>query len=116
MSKMPILQICLTKSGYGAYFHFWLLLLIVNTLIDGFADKKTETFCQEGRVAAFSGFARIASRKLDQLDAATDLRDLSRPGNRLKALKGRRKGQWRICFEWPEGNSGPTDVEIVDYH
>ena len=47
MSKMPILQICLTKSGYGVYFHFWLLLLIVNTLIDGFADKKTETFYQE---------------------------------------------------------------------
>ena len=45
-----------------------------------------------GRVAAFSGFTRTASRKLDQLDAATDLRNLSRPGNRLKALKGRRKG------------------------
>ena len=103
---------------------FWLLLLNGNTLIDGFADKRTEAFYQRGRVAAFSGFARTASRKLDQLDAATGLRDLSRPGNRLKPLKGRRKGQWsirindqwRICFEWPEGSSGPTNVEIVDYH
>jgi plasmid maintenance system killer protein len=24
--------------------------------------------------------------------------------------------QWRICFEWPDGSSGPTNVEIVDYH
>ena len=103
---------------------FWLLLLNGNTLIDGFADKRTEAFYQGGRVAAFPGFARTASRKLDQLDAATGLRDLSRPGNRLKPLKGRRKGQWsirindqwRICFEWPEGSSGPTNVEIVDYH
>ena len=39
-------------------------------LIVGFADKRTETFYRGGRVAAFSGFARTASRKLDQLDAA----------------------------------------------
>ena len=76
-------------------------------------------------MAAFSGIARTASRKLDELDAATPgLCDLSRPGNRREALKGRRKGQWsgrdngqwRICFEWPEGSQGPTRVEIVDYH
>jgi plasmid maintenance system killer protein len=24
--------------------------------------------------------------------------------------------QWRICFEWPDGQSGPSNVEIVDYH
>ena len=24
--------------------------------------------------------------------------------------------QWRICFEWPEGSPGPSNVEIVDYH
>ena len=93
--------------------------------IVSFANKRTETFYQGGEVAAFSGFTRTASRKLDQLDAATGLRDLSRPGgNRLEALKGRRKGQWsirindqwRVRFEWPEGSPGPTDVEIVDYH
>ncbi len=47
-----------------------------------------------------------------------------RPGNRLEALKGRRRGQWsirindrwRICFKWPDRSSGPTEVEIVDYH
>jgi hypothetical protein len=24
--------------------------------------------------------------------------------------------KWRICFEWPQGATGPSDVEIVDYH
>ena len=93
-------------------------------MIVGFAGKKTEGFYRGRRVAAFSGFARTASRKLDRLDAAMGLRDLARPGNRLEALKGRRKGQWsiqindrwRICFEWPEGSPGPASVEIVDYH
>jgi len=63
--------------------------------------------------------------KLDRLDAATLLRDLSAlPGNRFEALSGDREGQysirindqWRICFEWPEGSKGPVNVEIVDYH
>lgn len=93
-------------------------------MIVGFADRKTKAFYSGRRVAAFSRFARTASRKLDQLDAATRLGDLARPGNRLQALKGRRKGQWsirindqwRICFKWPEGSQGPTQVEIVDYH
>jgi proteic killer suppression protein len=24
--------------------------------------------------------------------------------------------QRRICFEWPGGQTGPSNVEIVDYH
>jgi proteic killer suppression protein len=53
------------------------------------------------------------------------LADLARlPGNGLEALKGDRLGQysirinlqWRICFEWPEGEQNPKNVEIVDYH
>ena len=95
-----------------------------SVVILGFSDRKTEAFYEGRRIAAFSRFARTASRKLDQLDAATSLGDLARPGNRLEALKGRRKGQWsirindqwRICFKWPDGSPGPTEVEIVDYH
>ena len=79
---------------------------------------------QRTKGCAFSGFARTASRKLDQLDAATGLRDLARPGNRLDRLKGDRRGQWsmrindqwRICFEWRDESPGPTKVQIVDYH
>ena len=93
-------------------------------MIGGFSDRKTEAFYGGRRIAAFFGFPRTASRKLDQLDAARSLRDLARPGNHLEALKGRRKGQWsirindqwRICFKWPQGSPGPTEVEIVDYH
>ena len=93
-------------------------------MIASFSDRRTAAFHEGRRVAAFSGFARSASRKLDQLDAATKLGDLARPGNNLQALKGQRKGQWairineqwRICFEWPNGSLGPTAVEIVDYH
>ena len=93
-------------------------------MIASFRDKRTEAFYRGERLAAFSGFARTAERKLDQLDAATALGDLARSGNRLEALRGNREGQWsirvndqwRVCFAWPKGASGPEDVEIVDYH
>ncbi|MBI3706792.1 MAG: type II toxin-antitoxin system RelE/ParE family toxin, partial [Proteobacteria bacterium] len=51
------------------------------------------------------------------------LNDLAaRPGNRLEALKGNRKGrysirindQWRVCREFHDSNA--ENVEIVDYH
>ena len=53
-------------------------------------------------------------------EALTDL--ASPPGNRLEALKGDLAGlhslrindRWRILFRWTD--SGPTDVEIRDYH
>jgi proteic killer suppression protein len=67
--------------------------------------------------------AKIALRKLDMIDAAELIGDLtSPPANRLEALKGNRKGQhsirindqFRICFRWEK--DGVQDVEIVDYH
>jgi proteic killer suppression protein len=57
------------------------------------------------------------------LHAASSLKDLSAyRGNRLEALLGKRKGQysirindqWRICFEWKNGDA--FEVEIADYH
>jgi proteic killer suppression protein len=93
-------------------------------VILSFRDKRTRDFADGRRVKAFDGIPRPAEMKLDQLDAATSMRDLALPGNRLEALKGSRKGQhsirvndqWRLCFEWPEGSPGPRNVEIVDYH
>ena len=67
--------------------------------------------------------ARVAQRKLQQVHAACELRDLAVfPGNRLEALAGDRRGQhsirindqYRICFVWRDGDA--YDVEIVDYH
>ena len=66
---------------------------------------------------------KIAARKLDQLDSVTALSELRiPPKNKLEALSGDRKGQhsirindqYRICFVWTD--SGPDQVEIVDYH
>ncbi len=93
-------------------------------MIASYRDKRTRDFAEGKRVKAFDGIRRKAELKLDQLDAATAIRDLDLPGNRLEALKGDRKGQysirindqWRICFAWPDKSSGPTIVEIVDYH
>ena len=93
-------------------------------MIVSFRDKRTREFAAGKRVKAFAGFERQAEMKLDQLEAAMSLIDLDLPGNRLKALKGDRQGQysirindqWRICFEWPKGSPGPVNVEIVDYH
>lgn len=58
------------------------------------------------------------------MEGAADLLDAlrSRPGNRLEALKGNLAGkhsirindQRRIVFRWT--NTGPEEVEIVDYH
>lgn len=57
------------------------------------------------------------------LDVAATLDDLRvPPGNRLEKLSGDRKGQhsirindqYRICFQWRDGNV--HEVEITDYH
>jgi toxin HigB-1 len=94
-------------------------------MIVSYRDKKTERFAAGENVKEFSGFARQAETRLDRLEAARSLQDLGAlPGNRLEALKGDRAGQysirindqWRICFEWPEGSTGPVNVEIADYH
>ncbi len=47
-----------------------------------------------------------------------------RPRLHLEKLKADREGQfsirinlqWRVCFVWRDGESGPSEVEIVDYH
>lgn len=61
---------------------------------------------------------KIATRKLDQLDSATVLDELSvPPGNHLEALAGDRVGQYsirinnqyRICFVWT--NPGLTKLK-----
>jgi proteic killer suppression protein len=78
---------------------------------------------QGGPSSAPAKLWSLASRKLDAIDQAGDVGDLRvPPGNRLEALRGDRDGQhsirinnqYRICFRWTE--SGPDEVEIVDYH
>jgi proteic killer suppression protein len=94
-------------------------------VIVSYRGKRTRDFAAGKRVKAFFGFERPARLKLDRLESATSLKDLSQlPGNRFEALQGDRKGQysirindqWRICFEWLSRSLGPSNVEIVDYH
>ena len=94
-------------------------------MIRGYRDKRTEQFACGEFVAVFQSIESQAAKRLSILNAATSLDTLRRlPSNRLEALVGNRAGQysirinrqWRICFTWPEGSPGPSDVEIVDYH
>jgi toxin HigB-1 len=94
-------------------------------MIIGYKDKKTEAFARGEFVKDFQGFESQASRRLSILNAAPDLASLrALPSNRLEALRGDRIGQfsirvnqqWRICFEWRDGQPGPSHVELVDYH
>ena len=94
-------------------------------MILSYRDKQTERFAAGEFIRAFQGFESQAERRLAMLSAATSLADLrNMPSNRLEALRGDRAGQWsirinqqwRICFTWPDGALGPSDVEIVDYH
>jgi toxin HigB-1 len=94
-------------------------------MIVSYRDKLTKDFAAGKRVKTFSAIEHLARLKLDRMEAATALQDLAvLPGNRFEALAGDRKGQysirindrWRICFEWPGGSPGPSNVEIVDYH
>jgi proteic killer suppression protein len=92
-------------------------------MIRSFRDAATQRLFADEDVPRFRGIERQARRKLLIVDAANKLDDLrTPPGNRLKELKGERKGQhsirindqWRICFVWKDGAA--EDVEIVDYH
>jgi len=92
-------------------------------MIKSFRCAATQALYEKGQSKRFNSIAKVATRKLTQLDAAATLEFLrSPPGNRLEALAGGRKGQhsirindqWRLCFRWTD--VGPEDVEIVDYH
>ena len=91
--------------------------------ICSFRGADTEALFEGKSPRRFRNIERVAQRKLQMLDDATELRDLkSPPGNRLEALSRDRAGQhsirindqWRVCFVWTD--AGPENVEIVDYH
>ena len=92
-------------------------------MIQSFANPETEELFHLERSRRYSAIARVALRKLIQMNRARLLSDLAvPPGNRLEALKGDLAGfhsirindQWRILFRWTA--EGPSEVAIVDYH
>jgi proteic killer suppression protein len=93
--------------------------------IQSFKDERARAILH--RIDPGKGFPsdliRVARRKLVMLRDASALNDLRvPPGNRLEALSGDRQGQhsirvndqFRLVFTWTD--SGPADVEFVDYH
>ncbi|MGA2649269.1 MAG: type II toxin-antitoxin system RelE/ParE family toxin [Terracidiphilus sp.] len=92
-------------------------------MIQSFADEETEAVYLTGKSRQWNRISRIAARRLQAIDFASTIEDLSNPpGNRLEKLKGDRKGCWsirindqyRVCFRW-DGKDA-WDVGIVDYH
>ena len=97
-------------------------------MIVSFKDQASEDIfngqnSKASRKACPQTLWRIATRKLDLLDSVRALDELKvPPGNRLERLRGNRKGQhsirineqYRICFVWAE--SGPSNIEVTDYH
>ena len=96
-------------------------------MIVSFADEAAEALFHGERGKAIRRLPpeirSAATRKLDMLNAAREVRDLlAPPGNRLEALQGYLKGkhsirvndQWRLVFRWDSGDA--HEVEIVDYH
>jgi toxin HigB-1 len=92
-------------------------------MIRSFKCELTEALSKGRRVRQFVNIARVARRKLRQLEISGRLEDLRvPPGNHLEALQDDRSGQysirindqWPVCFRWTD--AGAEDVEIVDYH
>ncbi|MFN8493889.1 MAG: type II toxin-antitoxin system RelE/ParE family toxin [Caldilineaceae bacterium] len=93
-------------------------------MIKSFKDRETEKiFRREFSRRLPQTLQRSALRRLTFLHGARQVTDLlAPPSNQLEQLSGNRAGQysirindqWRICFEWLDGDA--YNVEIVDYH
>lgn len=93
-------------------------------MIRSFRCEETERIFSLERSKKFPpDIQQVALRKLRMLHRATSVADLRiPPANRLEKLQGNRAGlwsirvndQWRICFDWRNGDA--FDVEIIDYH
>jgi proteic killer suppression protein len=92
-------------------------------VIQSFKDADTQQLFEARSNKRWAAIKAVALRKLDQIEASSNLTDLSvPPGNRLEALKRDRAGQhsirindrYRICFTWK--TDGAHEVEVTDYH
>jgi proteic killer suppression protein len=93
-------------------------------MIISFKDKEMEKIWN-GKISAKLPFEiqPIARRKLRMINNSQNINDLRiPPGNRLEKLQGDLKNkysirindQWRIIFQWDDGNS--SEIVINDYH
>ena len=93
-------------------------------MILSFGSKETEKVWKGERVRKWPvEIQTTGRRKLRMLNNSQNISDLRIPlSNRLEKLSGNLKefysirinDQWRIIFQWEDGNA--NDVEIIDYH
>ena len=84
-------------------------------MIQSFSDKEAKKIFNRIRSRKPPpDIQQITLRKLRMLNRAVTMNDLRvPPGNRLEKLRGDREGQysirinnqWRICFEWHDGDA-----------
>jgi proteic killer suppression protein len=93
-------------------------------MISSFGDKATQRIWEGLFTRRLPvEVQQVGRRKLRMINSAQSLQDLLiPPANRLEKLKGdqskyysiRINGQWRIIFQWNQGNA--EAVQIIDYH
>ena len=92
-------------------------------MIKSFKHKGLEKYFENGSAKGIqSNHARKLRMQLAALDTAQSIEDMDIPGYRLHQLKGSRKdfwsitvnGNWRLTFEFLEGNVHILNYE--DYH
>ena len=92
-------------------------------MIKSFRHKGLRRFFETGSTAGIQvAHARKIRLELTALETAATIEDMAIPGFQLHPLKGNRKGQWsitvsgnwRITFEFRDGNTYLLDYE--DYH
>ncbi|WP_321783339.1 type II toxin-antitoxin system RelE/ParE family toxin [Paraburkholderia sp. J94] len=90
--------------------------------IVSFACRDTAALFAGRRIPRFVAIEAVAMRKLQQVHAAVTLSFLRVPGRRQEPSNGdlagsysiRINGQWRICFDFANGEA--SQVRIIDYH
>lgn len=92
-------------------------------MIKSFKHKGLERFYETGSARGIQAKHEKRLRmQLAALDTAREINDLDIPGYKLHPLKGDRKGtwaitvsgNWRLTFEFSDGNAYVLDYE--DYH
>ncbi len=92
-------------------------------MIKSFKHKGLKQYYETGSTRGIqNSHANRLRMQLAALDTALDINDLDIPGYQLHPLKGNRKGvwsisvngNWRLTFEFADGNAYVLDYE--DYH
>jgi len=92
-------------------------------MIKSFKHKGLEKFFESGSTRRIqTKHSRKLRMQLSALDTAQTIEDIDIPGYRLHSFKGSRKGlwsitvngNWRVTFEFTDGNAYIVNYE--DYH